>query len=104
LMVLVFLLLVFAIGQFVLADAISGRDRALADLNSELAELARVLSLERSAKVAAQAEANELSASLASTTTARDAAQQQLALRTAELSDNQATLSLREQELARLGN
>lgn len=83
LMVLVFLLLVFAIGQFVLSDAISGRDRALAGLNSELAELARVLSLEREAKASAQREASELSASLAGT---------------------REQLGEREREVARLGN
>ena len=46
LMVFVFLLMIFAIGQFVLADAISGRDQALSKLNAELAVLASSLSME----------------------------------------------------------
>ena len=96
LMVLVFLLLVFAIGQFVLSDAISGRDRALASLNSELAKLARVLSLEQGARSRAEQQASELSASLDETRTQRDA----LSL---SLGQAKATLSEREQELARLG-
>ncbi len=72
LMVLVFLLLVFTIGQFALADAISGRDKALASLNAELAELARALSMEREARSTALARVDELSASLASTREERD--------------------------------
>ena len=44
-MVLVFVLLIFTVGQFVLSDALSGRDKALAALNAELAELARNLSI-----------------------------------------------------------
>jgi chemotaxis protein MotB len=64
LMVLVFLLLVFAIGQFALSDALSGRDRALDALNRELAELANALSMERSAKETALTQVGELSASL----------------------------------------
>jgi hypothetical protein len=39
-MVLVFVLLVFTIGQFVLSDALSGRDQALTQLRAELAQLA----------------------------------------------------------------
>lgn len=72
LMVLVFLLLVFTVGQFALADAISGRDKALTQLNAELAELARALSMERTAKASAESRADELSASLASTREERD--------------------------------
>ena len=90
LMVLVFLLLVFAIGQFVLSDAISGRDRALASLNTELAELARVLSLEKTARARAESEASELSASLGSTRTT--------------LAQTEAALSAEQAEAARLSN
>src|SRR5690606_24455630 len=45
LMVLIFMLLIFTIGQFVLSDALSGRDKALAQLNAELAQLAKALSM-----------------------------------------------------------
>lgn len=64
LMVLVFLLLVFSIGQFALSDALTGRDKALAQLNAELAALAKTLSLEREAKLRAETRGEELSASL----------------------------------------
>ena len=102
LMVLVFLLLVFAIGQFVLSDAISGRDRALAGLNAELAELARVLSLEQDARRAADAQVTELSASLGQTRDQRDALQLALAGTERALAEAQATLDTRNAELATL--
>jgi len=72
LMVLVFMLLIFTVGQFVLSDAISGRDKALTQLNAELAQLARTLSMEQEAKSAALTQAQELSASLAATASERD--------------------------------
>lgn len=66
LMVMVFVLLLFVLGQFVLSDAISGRDRALDRLNAELAALARSLSLETEARTRAETQVGELGASLAS--------------------------------------
>lgn len=66
LMVLLFIILIFVIGQFVLSDAIGGRDRALKQLNAELAALAKSLSLETNARARAETSVNELSASLAS--------------------------------------
>ncbi len=89
LMVLVFLLLVFTVGQFVLSDALSGRDKALAQLNRELAELARSLSMEQSARAQALLELGELRATLAES----DARGTQLA----------QTLEARDAELARIG-
>ena len=53
------MILIFVIGQFVLADAVSGRDRALAQLKAELRP-ARTLSLEQSARERAEAEVGEL--------------------------------------------
>ena len=73
LMVLIFMLLIFAIGQFVLSDALTGRDKALAQLNAELAQLAKSLSMEQDAKTTALAKVEELSASLLQTGNERDA-------------------------------
>lgn len=73
LMVLIFMLLIFAIGQFVLSDALTGRDKALAQLNAELAQLAKSLSMEQDAKTTALAKVEELSASLLQTGSERDA-------------------------------
>ncbi|WP_227816724.1 peptidoglycan -binding protein [Nitrogeniibacter aestuarii] len=65
LMVMIFVILIFTIGQFVLSDAVSGRDRAISRLNADLAEIARQLSLATDAKTQAEAQMAELSASLA---------------------------------------
>ena len=53
-MVMVFVILVFVIGQFVLADAVSGRDRALAQLNAELAAPRQDAELEQTARERAE--------------------------------------------------
>src|SRR5260370_40031174 len=49
LMVIIFILLVFTAGQFFLADALSGRDKALQELQQQVSELSDLLALERSA-------------------------------------------------------
>src|SRR5438876_6150652 len=48
LMVIIFILLVFTAGQFFLADALSGRDKALHELQQQVSELSDLLALERS--------------------------------------------------------
>ncbi len=96
LMVMVFVILIFVIGQFVLADAVSGRDRALAQLNSQLAVLAQSLSLEQSARARADVEVGELRASLRSA----DSERQQLSI---ELQQSRDALDERSAEAARLG-
>jgi chemotaxis protein MotB len=102
LMVLVFLLMVFTIGQFVLSDAISGRDRALSLLQSELAELAAALSMEKQARAQAITQVEELSASLLSTSSERDALRLRLDETGASLTQTQAQLEASELETARL--
>lgn len=102
LMVLVFLLMIFTIGQFVLSDALSSRDRTLAKLNSELAELANVLSMERAAKAQALAEVGELSASLAGTSAERDALRLRLDETSASLTQTTAQLESSQSDVARL--
>ncbi|MBT4890764.1 MAG: peptidoglycan -binding protein [Rhodospirillales bacterium] len=47
LMVIIFLLMIFVIAQFFLNEAISGRDKALDNLNSQISELSEMLSMER---------------------------------------------------------
>lgn len=103
LMVLVFLLMIFTIGQFVLSDALSGRDQALARLNAELAQLAEVLSMERAAKLKAEGEVKELSASLLATGNERDALRLRLDETSASLTQSQAQLEASDAEVARLG-
>jgi chemotaxis protein MotB len=102
LMVLVFLLLIFTIGQFVLSDALSSRDRTLAKLNAELAELANVLSMERAAKAQALVQVGELSASLGATSAERDALRLRLDETSAALTQSQAQLESSQADVARL--
>jgi len=64
LMVLVFVLLIFTLSQFFLTDALSGRDRALARLNDQIAELSELLSLERTSTRELEGEVTQLRASL----------------------------------------
>jgi len=47
LMVIIFVLLVFTAGQFYLSAALSGRDKALKELEQQVSELSDLLALER---------------------------------------------------------
>lgn len=102
LMVLVFVILIFVIGQFVLADAVSGRDRALAQLNAELAILAKTLSLEQGARERAEVKVGELSASLATSEREREALGNELLAARDELHTAQDEAKTRREEAARL--
>src|SRR6185295_7706293 len=44
-LVMVFVLLLFAIGQFVLSQTLAGKNQALAQLDAQIAQLAKTLSL-----------------------------------------------------------
>src|SRR5438128_5125477 len=76
LMVIIFVLLVFTAGQFLLSDALSGRDKALKELQQQVSELSDLLALERGA-------AEKLSGQLKASLAERDALQAQLAELTA---------------------
>jgi len=102
LMVLVFLLLIFVVGQFVLSDAISGRDQALGRLQAELAALASSLSMEQSSKAQALRQVDELSASLARSEAQAQGLQLRLDETTTQLSQTQAQLEGSQDEAARL--
>lgn len=64
LVVVVFLIMVFALAQFFLSEALSGRDDALSKLNRQVDELARMLDLERSANTELRLSVSQLSAQL----------------------------------------
>lgn len=83
-MVMVFVLMLFAVGQFVLSDSLAGKNRALDDLNARVAQLAKTLSLAEDGKRQLDRQVKELSASLGSTTTERDEARNQLSAAQAE--------------------
>src|SRR5690606_21179052 len=72
-MVIIIVLMIFSIGQFVLSDTLAGKNRALDTLNSQVAELARTLSLSEDQKKTLDARVAELAASLGQTNSERDA-------------------------------
>src|SRR6266851_9009150 len=64
LMVIIFILLVFTAGQFFLADALSGRDKALHELQQQVSELGKLLALERTANADLRTSAADLTSQL----------------------------------------
>jgi chemotaxis protein MotB len=83
-LVMVFVLLLFAIGQFVLSQTLAGKNEALSQLNAQIAQLSKTLSLAEGANRELQAKATELSASLGAATGERDAVKGQLDAASAE--------------------
>ncbi len=78
LMVIIFILLVFTAGQFFLADALSGRDKALKELQQQVSELSDLLALERTANVDLRASAASLANRLKEALAERDTLATQL--------------------------
>ena len=72
LMVIIFILLVFTAGQFFLANALSGRDKALKELQLQVNQLGDLLALERSANADLRAQAATLTTQLNAAVAARD--------------------------------
>jgi chemotaxis protein MotB len=93
LVVVVFLIMVFALAQAFLSDALSGRDEALGKLTRQIDELARMLDLERSANTELRLSVSQLSAQLQSSISERDAL-------AARLSDTERELTTIRQESA----
>lgn len=83
-MVMVFVLMLFAIGQFVLSDSLAGKNRALDDLNAKVAALAKTLSLTEDSNRRLDGQVKELSASLGTAGAERDQARTELTAAQAE--------------------
>jgi chemotaxis protein MotB len=99
---MVFVLLLFAIGQFVLSQTIAGKNQALAQLNAQIAQLAKTLSLAQDSNRTLDAKVKELSVSLGSASSERDALKTQLdaaSAQAAKLSTDIAALSELKQQL-----
>jgi len=101
-LVMIFVLLLFAIGQFVLSTTLAGKNQALADLNAQIAQLAQTLSLAQDAKVKSEAKVNELSASLGSVTAERDAAKAEAARISADIAALTELKAQLEQQVAQM--
>src|SRR5689334_11636467 len=78
LMVIVFVLMIFVIGQMFLSQALSGRDQALAKLNRQIAEMADILSLRTEETTALKSQVDQLSGALTKSTAERDELKNQL--------------------------
>jgi chemotaxis protein MotB len=78
LMVIVFVLMIFVIGQLFLSQALSGRDAALAKLNRQIAEMADILSLRVQETSALKTQVDQLSGALTKSTAERDELRNQL--------------------------
>ena len=78
LMVIVFVLMIFVIGQLFLSQALSGRDEALARLNRQIAELADILSLREQEAADLKSQVDQLSGALTKSTAERDELRSQL--------------------------
>ena len=72
LMVIIFILLVFTVGQFYLGVALSRRDQALQQLQQQVDELANLLAIERGANDQLRSGTTELSTQLKSVLAERD--------------------------------
>ncbi|WP_119302142.1 peptidoglycan -binding protein [Dongia deserti] len=78
LMVIVFVLMIFVIGQLFLSQALSGRDEALARLNRQIAELSDILSMREQETGALKTQVDQLSGALTKSTAERDELRNQL--------------------------
>lgn len=86
-MVIIFVLLVFVLAQAFLSVVLSGRDKALEEVKSQLAVLTNALSLEKSHSTALQASISQLNQQLAASNKARDTLTQQLTALQARAND-----------------
>ena len=65
LIVIIFLLLIYSIGQFYLTNALTGKEKTLVELDKQVAQLAELLALEKTSNVEFQKQVGELTAQLA---------------------------------------
>ncbi len=96
LMVIIFLLMIFVVAQVYLGAALSGRDKALSDLTSQVNELTNLLSLERKNNQEMQLELTQLTTELSTTSDDRDALKNRVSALAEKLSS--AKVSAAEQE------
>ena len=93
LLVIIFLLSLFMLAQFFLGQQIKGKDSALTKLNSQISELTNMLQMERANSTDLESTISTLTATLASTTTQKNALSSQLAGIGAGASDKDARIS-----------
>jgi chemotaxis protein MotB len=102
LIIIIFVLLVFVLGQFFLGQALSGRDKQLTQLTGQLAEIGRMLSLEKQARAALEENLGRLTAELTESKEKVDALSQLQVDLTGKLAEKTAEADARAAENARL--
>jgi chemotaxis protein MotB len=104
LMVIVFVLLIFTVGQFYLADALSGRDAALQKLTAQVNQLTDILALERRTNAGLTLNVTQLSAQLQAVTQQRDTLSTQVKELAAKADEAQQKLTAQAAALAEAQN
>jgi chemotaxis protein MotB len=99
LMVIIFLLMIFVVAQVYLGAALSGRDKALSDLTSQVNELTNLLSLERNNNQQMQLELTQLTTELSNTSDDRDKLKDKVAALADKLSSAQISADEMEKKL-----
>jgi len=93
LMVVIFVLLLFSLGQFLLNDALIGRDAALSRLNARLNNISGLLAQTRTDKEQLERRLQGVSSELQASVTERDELQTQLALLNAQAHEAELALA-----------
>jgi chemotaxis protein MotB len=100
LMVVIFVLLLFSLGQFLLSDALIGRDEALDRLRQQMNSLSSLLTQTREDKASLQQSLAEVVEQRNQNRQAREKLELRLAALTIKASDAEAALAALQQELA----
>jgi len=104
LMVIIFLLLVFVLAQFFLGDALSGRETALQKLDKQMAEMADLLSLEKSANDTLRADVGRLSSELQTSIAQGDELHGEIANLTGNITKLEALKAQLENDIGKLAS
>lgn len=102
LLVVIFVLLIFTLGQFVLTDVVSGQESALARLNQRIERLGELLSMERDETQRLQRRVAELRATLGDTRSERDRLAGELQRTRDQLGEAERAAARRQQRLIEL--
>jgi len=102
LMVIIFLLLVFILAQFFLGDALSGRETALQKLDKQMAEMADLLSLEKTANSSLRGDVERLSTELQSSIAQGDQLQGEISNLTSNVTKLEALKAQLEADIGKL--
>lgn len=93
LMVIVFLLMIYALAQFFLGEALSGRDQALNKLNRQVSELGELLSLERKVSTDLRTDITRLTGQLQSSVSQGDQLESNLKASAGKVAEQAANLA-----------